>query len=316
MADTARYPSAGRLPAGRLRRGWLLWADWCLATGRTSLDVEVEHLERFKAEVAGSSHLADIRATVREVGMPWPYGAGSTDPWKAAEVGLMPLDTSLAACPCTGWPSGYRGRRDAWLLVLTRGLRFTRTEALTIDASDLRDEWQIRGRRLSHFDDPAVCWRCVTARWLACREEEHHWSRSTVREQLVLAERPVRHDCESRGTVATDLPAFVSLSPALDQHGWLSGPAAPLDPSDPLGPVTQPPMSARAVTTVIADRCLGLPPTAPPEGEEPTPTRAVRSFDDTTFDRLDRACETADEVNARIESLLIATACRLEARHR
>lgn len=299
-------------PRPRLRPGWLLWADWCHATGHSGLVLEEATLDRFQAAVP-RARLSDLRRTARDVGLPWPGEPGPPDPWLAVEAGGLPsLDAALRGCPRSGWPDGYRGRRDAWLLLLTRGLRMTRTQVVQLRGCDIDHEGSrhdrtgrgsrplvVGGHQLGAATCTAVCPSCVAARWLRCIEQEHRWGRSAVRELLlqVPGAAPTEHDHN-----APQLPGFAVLAPAIDRHGWATD---------------WRPMTTRAVTSVLAARHapdqLASPSVA--AGITPQATSELsRPFDRTTFDRMDAACRRADEVNQRIAALLDDTASALRRR--
>lgn len=55
-----------------LRRGWLVWAQWCAQTGRTSLAVTEQAVAEFVSQV-GEADLEEIAATCREKGIPSPW---------------------------------------------------------------------------------------------------------------------------------------------------------------------------------------------------------------------------------------------------
>lgn len=282
-----------------MRRGWVLWADWCAATGRAPLPVTEEALAVFEHDLP-RVRLSDIRATVAETGLGWPRSVWVFDPWECAEAAMAGLSESVRGCPSTGWPGGYRGRRDAWLLVLTRGLRLCRRDALAIRSPDVLVEggrFVVAGQVLERGDDPVVCSACVAARWLAIVSEQWAWGRGRVREVLTVATRGAGHDCARLGALL--VPAHVPLVPAIDQHGWATDWRA---------------MSPRAVTMILASRCApGVGEWHPEQAETQDPGVA---FDETTFERLEAACVQADAVNDRIGALLAETETMLGRRVR
>ena len=270
-----------------LRPGWLLWADWCVATGRSPQAVTEEALALFGAQVGGD-HRGDIRATLRAAGVPWPVEEAPRDPWRAVEPGLAGLAESLRRCPLAGWPVGYRGRRDAWLLVLTRGIRLCRREALAVSAADVAatgDGLTVAGMPVARGEDPATCRECTVVRWFRAVAEERRRGRSAVREMLTRARTHEGHVCGHLPGVPPD----AVLSPAIDQHGWVSD---------------WRPMSPRALTEVLALRCASDPAPEPASVEHRARAAPVHPFDETTFERLDAACRRADQVNARVAALL------------
>lgn len=309
----------------RTRGGWQLWRDWCAAASVDPADVSDLHLARFQHDVTVSRRqLAELRATARERGDLEP--AALPDPWAGIEADFEPLQTCLRSCRRSGWPAGYRGRRDAWLLLLTRGLRLTRRRALDVTARDLQQPWTLVGKELTRGDAPATCHRCVAVRWLQCRQEEHDWGRSSVGQLLVAATAfEHQHLCAQRDLGTSALPDWITLAPSLDQHGWISSTHRRLDQNDRDSTLVQAPMTPRSLTCVLATRCLPGPRSAASgqEGgpaEVQGPLREVsdidpgahpdsdREFDETTLDRLDEACDRADEINARVAALLAEVA--------
>ncbi len=203
------------------RPGWPLWLDWCAATGVDPDEVSGEHLGVFQDAVTRSRcALDEVRATARAAC--WSPGvlvAWRADPWTDVEerFGFAPLEDCLRACPATGWTAGYRGRRTIWLLVLTRGLRLTRTRPVALSPTDLVGQWSVAGHELRYAgDDPASCWHCVAAHWLDCLEVEHEWDRASVRQLVSAGPARTEHVCWLRAGVGTSLPAWTTLARALD----------------------------------------------------------------------------------------------------
>lgn len=285
------------------------------------MEITEDLLREFSRDVAGSSHVAGVRATAREIGCaPASPSRDSASPSRSSWSQQQSLDASLAACSqAEDWAGLYRGRRDAWLLVLICGLRLNRRDAVSLTRADLGVGcWSVLGRQLPKGEQPTTCWRCVAARWLECRELEDAWSRSAVRERL-LSQRTKgdarSHDCEA--LYPTGLPGGSglrggtrrlyddsALTVAIDRHGWIS-----TDHRRALSP--------RSATSVLAlrRRSTTVRSTATQPAANPTGTAGhledhvegqapPAAFDDTTFERLDATCQEADAVNARIEALL------------
>jgi hypothetical protein len=284
-------------PTSPEQRAWSLWRDWCEATGRASEHADEATLAAFAAQVRGPSLKTLVRAATA-VGLDWPGAeppAAPSDPWEAPERSWMPTPAALARCPVYGWPMGARGRRDAWLIVLTRVLRLTRREAVAVDPDDLPDLWD-RIPAPATAEEP--CLRCVAARWLDVAATADQWSRSSVRQRVWPtsgrntwqgSDRPCDGSCEQ------PLPPFSTgwvLAPAIDQHGWWTD---------------WRPMSTRTLTAILAVRCdplfvdLSPEPGTPLHDEDLGP---ARRFDETTFERLEAACANADEVNERMRRIL------------
>lgn len=274
-------------------RAWALWADWCTATGHDATTPTPDALERFATQVPGTA-AALVPGEVARRTLPLPPGP---DPWVSIEPNWAPLRTALTRCPAYGWPRAVPGRRDAWLLVATRGLRLTRRHAVGLRAHDLPS-------LLDRLPTPSLgepCARCIALRWLDVVDTHAQWSRASVRTKVwtrppgtwspasIGSAVPCNRSCDSLPTLLAGLPGHTVIAPAVDRHGWWTD---------------WRPLSARALTSILAHRCdpYGAAPAVDePVSESPRP---VAEFDDSTFDRLDAAISAADEVNARLEALL------------
>jgi hypothetical protein len=200
---------------------------------------------------------------------------------------LLSVGESLRRCPSAGWPEAYRGRRDAWLLVLlsptdTGGRGLSRSQAVNLQPADVSLDF-------ATHDDPARCPKCVAVRWLHVVGLEHRWSRSTVRSHLATVNVFPQHVCDQQPD--EQWRSAWTLAPAIDRHGW---------------PTDWRPMTPRAVTEVLRRRrdsaapLVSLPPT--PAQKDPAPER-VRDHTATALD-LDVVARSADAVNARVKALL------------
>lgn len=286
-----------RPPIGPEQRAWSLWLDWCEATGRTPERADEPTLAAYAAQVRGPS-LKTLARAATSAGLTWPGAEPQTaasDPWEAPERSWLPVGASLARCPVYGYPMGVRGRRDAWLIVLTRVLRLTRAQAVAVDPDDLPG---ILDQIPAPARDEDACLRCVAARWLDVATTADQWSRASVRQRVWPtsgqntwrgSDRPCDGACEQ------PIPALSTgwvLAPAVDQHGWWT---------------EWRPMSTRTLTTILSVRCDPLFVDLTPEPEAPLHDPMLgpaRMFDETTFERLDEVCATADEVNERMRRIL------------
>lgn len=280
-------------PSRRTRR---LWADWCAATGHRPDDFSDEALARFASAVP-SADAESLRAA------PTAHPrARRRDPWAATERHWAPLAMSLAQCPTYGWPAAVPGRRDAFLVVLTRVLRMPRQDAVAQRARNLPGLYA----RLPDEPVDGVCVRCVTSRWMEVVATYDRWSKVSVRQQVwtrpadglsdsLGSARPCNGSCSSWADVAASIPHYRVLTPAIDQHGsWTYW-----DHHKPLTP--------RALTAILAQRCDPEAPSpfavqtshSPASSDEPGP-----AYDETTLARLDDVVAAAEEANARVEALL------------
>ncbi len=117
---------------------WALFTDWCAAAKAPALPTNHQVIQAFLDELpaARSTRLTRVR-TIRirhaRLGMPDPYAPAAAPP-----LGPDPeLPAMLAALPVYGWPAGVAGRRDAFLLVLYKGLRLTRKQIRSTTPGDL-----------------------------------------------------------------------------------------------------------------------------------------------------------------------------------
>ena len=305
----------------RERDGWLLWCDWCSAIDADPTQCTPEALKRFQTDVRLSDRaLNEVMTTARELGL-LEQQSMPTDPWSDVEkrFGFESLDHCLMACPSSGWTVGYRGRRDAWLLMLPRGLRLTRAEALSVSPAELTPEqgadlWTLRGQRLVRHDDSRACLRCVATRWLACIETEHSWGRTSVRMLVSKAgiegQEFAEHVCDDRSLgLRTNLPIWATLAPALDQHGWISsGYRKASWHNAEVAEVSLAPMTPRALTGIISARSRNVVLPLDRGVDAARPALKLISHDpvdeESLFEQLDAACARADEANAKMAALL------------
>lgn len=290
-----------------------LFFDWCKATARPPTPDQAT-LDRFADELslAPSTVTRLLHAlnppTPRPYETRWdspPFGSRSSSRNRQGPS-LLPLDESIARCARNGWPAGFVGRRDAWLLTLLGpknqgGAGMSRAAALATrpgHINTLRNT--VRSRPLPRHEEADRCPRCAMFRWLELVSMNHQWSRSAVRQHLALAGQgsgtgpEVGHRCEQgtpdQGQHEQWRTAW-TLAPAIDQHGW---------PTDQA-------MTPRAVTTVVARR---RNPNAPilRRANQPVPKTVTLVMDEETIDlRIANVSRDADEANDRIAALLDET---------
>lgn len=204
------------------------------------------------------------------------------------------LTRAVWSCEITGWPSGYRGTRDAALLVAvasktTGALGLTRKQARALTLSELAANIHT----VERTDPPRTCPRCVLWRWVTLADLNLTWGRGAVRQHLTI-NRPLTsvHVCDTPAPTPDGTGGWWAFC-SIDQHGWSED---------------WKPMSARAITTVIARRRTGNPVTDEPRFTKPVPdsmdTAAAVAALDEMNDRIEAACAAADEVNARVAAAL------------
>lgn len=263
-----------------------LWQDWCEATGHDPTDTAAAALDRFAAQVPGTSPALVALPPAR-------------DPWAVAERRWAAVETSLARCPAFGWPLGVTGRRDAWLIVAARVLRLQRSHAVGLRIHDLP-------ALLDRLPEPVhghPCLRCVAHRWLDVVQTYEQWSRSAVRGRIytrpagtwspaiIGSAVPCDGSCQHLPDLLSSIPRHTVVAPAIDRHGWWTH---------------WRPLSPRALTAILFARCdpCGHSPATADDDPMEMFQPPVGEFDDTTFDRLDAAIDAADALNSRLEALL------------
>jgi len=123
-------------------RHWLLFVDWCTATGRSSLPADPDTVAAFLAELpAGAATIARraraIDAAHRAAGHPSPSEAHELDEVLGRHPDPPRFDPDLVAwalqaIPVGGWPTGIVGRRDAAIVAFVCIAGLTRTQVQTL----------------------------------------------------------------------------------------------------------------------------------------------------------------------------------------
>ena len=203
--------------------GWSLFTDWCLSREHELAAVTPEALDEFFTDVpvAPSTRRArarSIRGALAAAGIQLDEAAESrATTWHTDNVG-----PALAQLPTLRFPTGLRGRRDGWLLVLVGALGLSRAEALRVTTDDvvLYGGLRVAARPVARAAIAAECPLCAVHRWLRVVGPAANGYRSEI--QLTLDPRgadPDAHDCE----VGLDGTWRVAptLLPSIDRHGWL-----------------------------------------------------------------------------------------------
>jgi len=160
---------------------WGLFCDYTTATDQPALPTTMAALTGFLAAaparpatvarrvraIAAAHRRAGYLLTRPEHGPAAPRAARAR---RRTDPGLM-----IAACATRGWPAGFSGRRDAFLIVATEVLGYPHAAArdlrpteITFPASEPDGETVLRieGRAVSAGDDPRTCPACAVVRWL------------------------------------------------------------------------------------------------------------------------------------------------------
>lgn len=218
--------------ATTINPAWVLFADWCTSAEAVPLPATPELIQAFLDELpAGrTTRYARLRAIRDRHAL-----LGLADPWppEANHMADTVLDDLLPTFTVRGWPEGVSGRRDAYLLVLVRGLELTRRQIRNLPAADLDhgiDGLAVRGDLVTETGDPGTCALCALTRWLRLLNlsELHGWDavrRAMIGHWTARADQEEEHDCQ-RSLGGAWKRAEVLL-PRVDPHGWVEG-ATPL----------------------------------------------------------------------------------------
>jgi hypothetical protein len=286
---------------------WGLFVDYCAAADQPALPTSLAALRGFFTEVSAAPatrrrRLLAISRAHRDAGVLLyrPPEESAHDPEAARrEAGRV-----LAACPSRGWPAGFTGRRDAFLIVLTRVLGYSHAAARTVTATDIEAGEgivRLRGATVPTSTDSRTCPRCVVVRWLSVLDQADGVGRHDAYQALATASAPT---LASEHVHILDEPRrwrrAQSLLPPIDQHGWI----------DDYHPV----LSLRSIGTRLAAAAARDPvpeavdsPSEQAVGAEGVPAAQgqAASLDDAElFALLTDVEKGATELNARIEALL------------
>lgn len=229
-----------------LDRHWDRFEAWCNAWGRDALPASPETVEEFLQLFPGSKSLQRLR---RQAIADRHAAAGEPSPIVSAEVPtvwsddehLADVEGALAEIPKYRHPVGLRGRRDAFLIVLTGFLRLSREQARRVTVCDIEHSTsmvKILGRVIPSNDDPVTCMACAVSRWLRVVGNAYRGLRAETYRLLdsTRADLDV-HDCGLR--LEEPWRAAHELLLPLDTHGWAR---------------TGVPLSKRSITTIVPSR--------------------------------------------------------------
>lgn len=211
----------------RFEAHWDRFVAWCDAAGHQSLPATAATIEQFLTLFPGSASTQRLR---RRAIRAHHLAAGLPDPIPTVEARVWPrpeapdqaaVEAVLAAIPKYRYPSGLRGRRDAFLIVLLGILHLTREQARTITSADVAvtSIIRIRGHVVPSTDEPASCAACAVTRWLRIVGPAWTGFRGDVIRLLDPTKGTLdRHDCEQ--PVPGEWRRAEQLLLPLDVHGW------------------------------------------------------------------------------------------------
>lgn len=217
-------------PGKSYRGEWALFQDYCAATDQRALPTTATIVERFFTAVPARPTTRDrrlhaIMAAHRNAGYHLEELKEATQPAADRRSHLAAAGRMIAACPTAGWPTGFTGRRDGFLIVLIEVLRHTQREAGGLAPAAITltpDGVSIGAAALPASDDPRGCPTCATVRWLEVCDLVDGLGRAIARELLsvVPALAPTSaHSHRPRHQRWRQMPYLVT---GIDQHGWLS----------------------------------------------------------------------------------------------
>ena len=317
-----------RAAAGRgYRREWALFRDYATATDQPCLPTTLTALTGFLTQLpcapaTRARRVAAIAAAHRRSGHlpPADHASARTPPSPGPARPAGP-EQLLAGCPTRGWPEGFLGRRDGFLIVVTATLGHTRTRARSLRTDDITLSPpkptentagagevgealpQVRDQPVPTSADPRGCAACAVIRWLEILGVAEGYGRGSARMHLSAAHAPL-----ATSTHQHTLPEpqhwriAAQPLPAIDQHGWI----------DDYRPLSIRSISARLA---LAHRRVNDPPPPPtsthqklagqsgdpgigaPRGGRPRTLAEVLAA-------LDEVADQADALNDRIKRLL------------
>lgn len=219
-------------------REWDLFADWCHAHQRRALPTNVETVTEFACSVTGAESTIKHRlwsiAKVHqragfdlELPRPGPPVAWRTgDEWPTA-------GKVLSRIPVRGWTHGYRGRRDAVLVVAIGVLRLSRRETTGLTGADVTfdgHDFYLAGRFVPRCQASGSCPACAVARWLPLLAAVESWSRADAQRIIMAPNGATAGDCTEhccQPTSGFNWPQHVPLLPNIDRYGYAGDPLTP-----------------------------------------------------------------------------------------
>lgn len=210
---------------------WELFADWCRAHHERALPATLDTVGRFAHTVSGAPstikhRLWSIASVHARAG--FDFELSRTTPsvaWRSGES-WPTAGQALAKIPIYGWTSGYRGRRDAVLIVAIGVLGFSRRETIELTGSDVTfdgQDYYLAGHAIPRDQSPGACPSCAVARWLPLLTAVESWSRADAQAIVMAPSGPTAGDCTKhccRQIAESRWPQHVPLLPSIDQYGY------------------------------------------------------------------------------------------------
>lgn len=292
------------------RQAWLLFKDWCQATGERALPATPDALAQFLTDLPAlrSVLLRRVRS-VDAMHAAAGYDPPGQGPAVQALVALPPppprhnpaqVAYALVSSVIGNWPVGLVGRRDAALVALTCVAGFSRREARSLRVGPhLAASVPALLDRLGRTEAPGACPGCALSRWLRCHAFMASRGWRDLRDELadlgeVRAGQTGHHDCE----VPIAWPERLDNGPlftAIGYRGNLELRAA---------------LTERAISAIVGARLAGREEPARGDWAPPAaaaPTRSGEARDETWRDSLKRLEElggVVEEAEAMAEAVL------------
>lgn len=261
---------------------WALFEDYCTATGQPALPSTPAVLAGFFSAVpAGPAtrrrRLRAIASVHQQAG--WdvtrlrpdlppaecrhpralsdPVAGRSGELDQKFDVGV------IGGCPSRGWPRGFTGRRDAYLVVLIDVLGHTHDRARRLTPADVTvggDGLRIDGDAVPASSDPRTCPTCAVVRWLEVCDLVDDLGRAIAREILTAASTPALTSAHVHRPGHRRWEGVPWLASSIDRHGRLN---------------ETEPLSARSMRTRLALARAASSSSAPDPPPERRSTRAA-----------------------------------------
>jgi hypothetical protein len=297
--------AANQPPAGALgpayQREWALFSTYCQATGAPALPTTLAALRGFFRQVSGAPatrrrRLLAIAAAHRAAGCLLYQPPDPTPSQRDPGAWLRAPGALIAACPMRGWPAGFAGRRDAFLIVLIRVLGHTHSGARGITPADIDigdGLIRIRGDTVPATDDAATCPRCAVARWLTALDVADGLAPRTLQDELTTPAAPtIQAGHDHRSPETGRWRATGPLLPPIDRYGWRRD---------------QKPLSRCSIGTRLSLAATRERPPEPPQAP-PAPESGLAIDDDAVTALLTKLEDDTAALDARIAAILDADA--------
>lgn len=185
---------------------------------------------------AGSAQLPSQRPS----GNPLDNGAGATSQSRQG-LSKNDVEAALRVLPSYGWTSGWTGRRDRALLVLSQmaGLSQDSIAELTVGDISIADGVATIHSPggttiLRKVEDDLICGPCALARWVRALDLTAVYPNGRVAAAIIARAAPLTADSPHlcQGTISvTDVTRRMAVLPTTDQWGPYADMTPPVAPT-------------------------------------------------------------------------------------